>query len=693
MSAVTRDDRRTAACWTGLAVLLVLEYALFRQAALRDVVPTYPRAFDQVQYLTDSYDTYERIRQLGLGSGLVGGATLRPPQGFFVHLEAALLFLLLGPGRLSALTLNFLHFAALQVALVFTLRWLTRTWSAPALALGLLLAAGVPFYAFGGLMDFRLDFGAMCLYGLFLCAVVRARLLADLRGAAVAGVLGGACVLFRYITLPYVLGALGALALVAAWMGRTGRWTEARGVFRGALLAAGVVVALAAPALWASRAKVMHYYVQGHLTGEEKAVRAREFGGGFGWEAFVYYPRSLARDHAGQRFAGLVALALGIAAVGRFVRPAADPRDAGGPPPGRAAGLLVFLAASVLVPLAILTPATSKSPVVIGVAVPGLVWIVTTLFWLGTGRPAAPAWIRRAAAALAAVALGAGLWTHASRLVRRPLKNATADTGVLNLYDHIAASALRNGWNPVLLADNTVSASLYGKLLSPLAYEHRGTFLATHTLLGDGVLAVKETEALDAIARSHFVALGPPPRPTSPFPFDAVMRAMDRTLRTHCEDQFLRVGRYTLPDGEVTLYERPSVRFEGTSGDWITSAGLTVVGDVVVLARRPVIELGGPLNMTLLGGRLPRARARLEGGTSEPGVPAELSRSAQGADDEYLLRLRLDPASVGGAAEARILVTFDTFFVPARMGYNSDTRELVIPRPTTVRLLPGSTNP
>jgi hypothetical protein len=31
--------------------------------------------------------------------------------------------------------------------------------------------------------------------------------------------------------------------------------------------------------------------------------------------------------------------------------------------------------------------------------------------------------------------------------------------------------------------------------------------------------------------------------------------------------------------------------------------------------------------------------------------------------------------------------------VPARMGYNSDTRELVIPRPTTVRLLPGSTNP
>jgi hypothetical protein len=104
----------------------------------------------------------------------------------------------------------------------------------------------------------------------------------------------------------------------------------------------------------------------------------------------------------------------------------------------------------------------------------------------------------------------------------------------------------------------------------------------------------------------------------------------------------------------------------------------------LVLARRPVIELRGPLHLQLLGGRLPGIRARLLGVRSEPAVPAELTAGARGS--EYVIRLRPDPAIVGGLSQARILVTFDAFFVPARIGLNPDTRELVIQQPTDVRL-------
>lgn len=678
-----------------LAALLLVEYGLFRQFALREVVWSYPAGWDQVQYLTDAYNSYEKILRQGLGAGLRRAAALQAPQGFLVHLEAALLFLVLGPSRLSALTLNFLHFAALQWCLARTLRWLTGGWTVSLLALGLLLALASPFYTWGGLMDFRLDFGALCLYGIFLCAVVRSRLLAPRGGALLAGLAGGACALFRYVSLPYVLGTLFAL-LGVSWLRARRRTNQegARASMRGALLTVAVVVAMVAPAFWIARNAIAGYYVEGHLRSQEKAIRAREQGAGVGLEALAFYPRSLARDHLGTPFGLMAGLALALAATGRVARSRlGDPGHAEAPPV-ETAPLAAALGASVLVPLAILTILPSKSGVVVSIVLPGVIWLLAVAFWRGACDGAGRR-VQRAAACLAVAAFAFGLWQHTAALAKTsgPERRERA-AEVIRLYDVIAAAALASGWDLVRVSDNAISETLYGRMLMPLAYERHGRVVTAQVFLGDYLLAVDGPQALQLLGYSDFVALTvAPPRDTPWFPFHDSMRALHTTIRDFCEARFERLGRFRLPEGDVLLYQRPSMRMEGESGGWITSAGLSLVGEGAVVGRHPILELRGPLNLEWLGGRVPRVQARLQAGDTESPLPASLISEDVKDGRQYVIRVEVDPRLVTAPTPVRIHLTFDAHFVPARLGMSDDLRELVIPYPRELRMSERAAKP
>jgi hypothetical protein len=259
-------------------------------------------------------------------------------------------------------------------------------------ALGLLLTAQAPFNPCGGLMDFRIDFIASCLFGTFLCAALRARLFASRRWSADVGGIAALLVLFRSVTAAYLAGILGALFLAVCaglWLYR--RDAEARRrLWRrlGGLVMAGLVlVLLAAPVLWLNRAAIRAYYV-GHLSSGESQERNHEFGVYNTVDRLLFYPRSVLRDHAGPGFQRLAGLALASAVVvGRFRRPAGaagDPRRV--PGAWAASG---FAGACLVVPVAILTLYESPSPVVGNVVVTALVWLAVVLtVWLARLRGA-----------------------------------------------------------------------------------------------------------------------------------------------------------------------------------------------------------------------------------------------------------------------------------------------------------------
>jgi len=103
------------------------------------------------------------------------------PNGIAFQIQGALLALLLGAGRASLLSLNFLYFAALQVVLFQTLRWKTGNSRLALIAVALLLAQAALMSRAGGIFDYRIDFAAYCTFGFWTCFVLRSGLFKNRR--------------------------------------------------------------------------------------------------------------------------------------------------------------------------------------------------------------------------------------------------------------------------------------------------------------------------------------------------------------------------------------------------------------------------------------------------------------------------------------------------------------------------------
>lgn len=218
--ASTMDAYRVSVSpWLVVLALLLLQFCLFRTYVAREIAWAYPAHFDQAVYLERSYQTFDAMTHEGFLRGLAQGAGFgkTPPlaNGALLHLQAAVLFYLFGPGRTTALTLNFFYFALFQLVLVETLLARTHRWSSALIGLGLLLTTRAAFQSTAGIADFRMDFGAFCLFGIFISLVLRSRLFEN-PGSSIAALLaGGYTIAFRFITGAYVIPIIGlALAVL-----------------------------------------------------------------------------------------------------------------------------------------------------------------------------------------------------------------------------------------------------------------------------------------------------------------------------------------------------------------------------------------------------------------------------------------------------------------------------------------------
>jgi len=556
--------------------LLVIEYVLFRDHVQCEIAWAYPTGYDQCAYLSQSYEIYERIVQGGLRQGLAHGVAMPVPNGMMLHVQGGLLFLLLGPSRLSALTLNFVYYALFQCVLAGTVRWYSGRWSMAWLALGVLLAAGTPFLPQGGLMDFRIDFIAWCLFGIFLSLVVRSGLFASWGWSAAAGAAAGLLVLFRYVSAAYLVGILGSLLLgLCALLYARRRDRPARHdllIRLGGLASAALLVLLlAAPAVWQKQEAIRSYYL-GQLTNGESKVRQQECGVRDTWNRLLFYPRSILAHHAGKPFLLLAGLALAGGAA-TWLGVSAGRARAAPATPGLAAAA-AFVAVCGLVPIGILTLFGSPSPVVGSIVLPALVWLVVLatlgLSRLRDGAVARPAhvWGVAGGGAVALVlgfsVLATGL-CHASWLRRY---HGADVAEVLRLDDEIARYSRQWGRTAPRLSTNVLWDCMAG--IVPVIYERQQVLLGVQRLLPQGVNAVTEEQALAAVRASDFVIMSTLPavdEPPLPYPFKDSMDEFRPQMLAECEEHFLPLRRFWIRGQEVILYGRPPIDLQGAPED------------------------------------------------------------------------------------------------------------------------------
>lgn len=173
--------------WWVITLLTIIEFYFFRSHVLDNIAFFYPIHFDQSSYLVLSYSTFENVKQYGLVSGIQKTPGLA--TGMLFPIQTTFFYLLFGATRFISLLPNFVYFILLQIFSLIAVRSVSKKLYISLICLAFILSVNVPFRVSGGLMDFRMDFIAFCLYGMVLASAVKSKIFLDSKWSVVTGLL------------------------------------------------------------------------------------------------------------------------------------------------------------------------------------------------------------------------------------------------------------------------------------------------------------------------------------------------------------------------------------------------------------------------------------------------------------------------------------------------------------------------
>ncbi|MCL5291270.1 MAG: hypothetical protein M1548_01905 [Actinobacteria bacterium] len=543
--------------WFIFALLIVFEYLIFRSFVVNEIAPFYPTSHDQTSYLQMTYRLYDLMLKEGVFAGLRNALSQPAATGMFMPIQGALFFMLAGASRLSALTTNFIYFALLQFFVILTARSIWRGWTWPAIATGFILGLGTPFFGVGDLTDYRMDFLALCLFGIVISTVVASRVFEERRWALLGGVLAGFLILLRFLTAVYLAGIYGfvlGFLLVRYWMKKQPKESLAR--MKNLLWSGASSLIIAVPFLVNNRQAIFNYYVVNHFLNSEKAVRAAEQGVNSLFGHLAFYPISLLK-HIGIVGLFLIAL-LGIAAIASRYGKNHTYRPEVHLPVGET---LAFLGASVVIPIVMLTADMSKSPIVVSIVLIPLLWgIIIIAFQLCTTPKVggSSGFDQRIISIFAALALAAGLIHYTINMTdRRPLYDRRADADTIKaMYLDIGNYAERQGLKTVNVFFATETLDFFGpQVFVTIYYEEEHRLIDADLMVG-GVANTPSFKNIEPLLRkSSFVVVdGMLGRTSLLFPFDKAMAANLPQIKALLDKQFVRFGSYYAFGRSIDVY-------------------------------------------------------------------------------------------------------------------------------------------
>lgn len=555
-----------------LTIILIIsaEYYLFKTYVRREIASAYPANYDQVSYLYQTYKTHEDIETTGFFKGFGNYLTGINANGIMIHLQSNLFFMIGGCSRVSALTLNFFYFALFQCVFTATLHWFSNRWDIAYLGFGLLLTIQTPFLGAGGMLDYRIDFIAFSLFGIFICLAVRSTLFHSWRWSVICGATAGFLVLFRFITLVYFIGVFSVLPCIIAFRfmnARRDSLTRSRLIHQllGMFIAIAVMSCICVPILWMQRNTIWNYYVVNHVLGGEKAIRMKEFDIYSPMDVILFYPKSVWFDHAGSLFRRLsisLIITFCVFTLGRYLWPRPFLTDT--------VGInclsckmdsFLFLTVCLVAPYAILTVNSLKSPVVASILVPPLLWII--LFLIVVSSKNHIAWKRSLTSSFVSVlavgAILAGSYTQAQCLSRQgPFSRQRKDhEEVLRLYDAIGDYCCASGLNSPNIGSTSIADFMSPVAVAVQYYERKRVLLFPRVQLGNSIHALGESELLDRLSLCDIVMYNDADVPrTLPYPFEDSMCSLRRTMKAYCNNHFVKLDTFRFCNTDIVLYIR-----------------------------------------------------------------------------------------------------------------------------------------
>jgi hypothetical protein len=522
VSKINRIGPRQHTYWIPLLALFAAEAIIFYQQVAHNIAPFYPPNFDQLSYYLATYDLINDFQMRGFRAFIDEFLQPSSATGTTFVLQGALLSFVGGANRTALLTVNLLYLLAMQFTFFQTIRARTGDIRFAWLGMALLLALATLFLRLGGVYDYRIDFSALCLYGIWTCLVVWSGAFRHSWRSLFVAVIGILLIYSRFFTIIYVAAVFGGLlvaTLITLWFNRSPDGAVvAMQRLRNILISGTIIAIVCLPRLYLSREAIYNYYVVGHVLGEEKFIRAHELGIYTLLDHLWYYPKSILFTHIGSfaLWMSVAILLISIVAARLIdrVTPAALLRRA-----HRFHSEFIALGFATLIPLAILTINVAKSPVVGGIIVVPIalalvlfcaaVWPRTevTMRWptwsvwtKAVPQKSARGWRIPTVSIIAMIAMAIGVQNFLSKSLSSKLPAPLADLEQITLLAKtIAGYAQENGLTePTMSSDRIVDYQNIGTVkLFSIELLHR--YLNIDPRFGHGAYGIFATSREDAM--------------------------------------------------------------------------------------------------------------------------------------------------------------------------------------------------
>lgn len=536
-----------------LPLLLLIELLLFKTTFSVNYQPYYPRAYDQSAFLQSAYETYYSVNDYGVIETIRQISVLQPQlfKGPVLQNIMVAFMFLFGPNRLSAAYTNFLFFVIGQFILFVYFRDRINTYSG-IIAVGLFFFSITHYYWAGGIMDLRLDYAGMVIFGITFLAynrMIESPSKVSLFWAFIATIITLAT---RSITGVYAF-LIVILLCISFWLNLKFRFfkqidtTQLRH-FAYLLM---LFVAVSAIAFILAGESAINYY-GGMFHGSERAIRAAESGTTTMLKNVLFYPKSAVIHFV--YYVGWVILIFLFQGWKKTFHWGVHIQDSN--PASFDLRLYLFLFLVTVLSVWLLLLAYAQSPLVIGVLTIPIVFILTQI--ISRQIEQVSEIIKRVVSGMVIVA---GFLFYASNMIfpRYLSLPALIEAREINVLYHDVQDMLRDRNTPLKLYLMINHEAFVSSNLNIYLYEHDGR-LDTPLLSSNfpGIFPVAETDIINTI-NQYDVVVAPlyfPPVTGFEYPFTQSLRRYENSWRRKLDMEFVLKRDYKFSLWNAGLYFR-----------------------------------------------------------------------------------------------------------------------------------------
>jgi hypothetical protein len=487
------------------------------------------------------------------------------------------MFFLFGANRFSALLPNFIYFIILQAITLYTIRHFSKKTYLSLFVLGVMLAALSPTSLIGGMYDFRMDFIAFCLMGIWVACVIRSQLFLDRRWSYVVGFCAILMILNRAITLTYLIGIMSIMSVYLFAASKIKKDSLARSRYHSRFIHSALVLAciigLSLSYVYLNWSELYHYYVVGHVINNEKYIRVVEAGIESNFRMWIFYPYTLLGHQIGP-YACVMIIAWLSTLLFPYLRLSHHQRV-----PIRHTSIShkiddwwidgsLFLCLCAAIPLVILTLDISKSGVVGAIAIMPSLWLVIWLTLLLDNHTPSRLQLRFLQC-ITVLTLALGITNQFKKFptYERPSNQQDLMT-ITKMHQDIADYAAKQGWDTIILSSDRIRDYLQPTTIPVLYYEYYGKLISSRsTAVGTGIFSASQPAMLNAMKTSNAVIFNVSNNypEESPYPADLSIAKFKPTLINIAKTEFKALGDYSIQNTTYRVYVKEKEREKTTA--------------------------------------------------------------------------------------------------------------------------------